>query len=292
MRMRLKDRLESGDFTILAEMDPPKGADASKMVATATRVKGAVDAFLIPEMSNAVMRMSSLGGALVLRQRGLETIIQANCRDRNRLALQADLLSAYACGVNNIMAVTGDDPSVGDHHETKPVYDINLDQLLDVIGQLKQGRDMAGIELYGWPDFFVGSTVTPTVKEYHLDKEIQEMESKKKRGVRFFITPPVFDLSTLKPFLERIDTTKVHVIPTVLLLKSAGMARYMDKNMDHISIPKDMIQRIQKAGDKTRECVLIAKELIATLKKENFCGVCISTMGWEDKLPEILGTIG
>ena len=109
--MRLKDRLDSGDFAILAEMDPPKGADASKMVATATRVKGAVDAFLIPEMSNAVMRMSSLGGALVLRQRGLETVVQANCRDRNRLALQADLLSAYACGVNNIMAVTGDDPS-------------------------------------------------------------------------------------------------------------------------------------------------------------------------------------
>ncbi len=290
--MRLKDRLDSGNFAILAEMEPPKGVDISRMVTTATRVKGAVDAFLVPEMSNAVMRMSSLGGALTLQQRGLETIVQANCRDRNRLALQADLLAAYACGIKNVMAVTGDDPSVGDQHETKPVYDIDLYQLLDVITQLKNGRDMAGVELSGAPDFLVGSTVTPTVKEYHLDKEVLDVEAKTERGVRFFITPPVFDPSTVKPFLERIDTSRTYIIPTVLLLKSVGMARYMDRNMDHVSIPKEMIQRIQKAGDKARECVLIAKELIAALKKENFCGVCISTMGWEDRLPEMLGTTG
>ncbi len=289
--MSLKDRLDSGDFAILVEMEPPKGADISKMVTTATRVKGAVDAFLVPEMSNAVMRMSSLGGALILQQRGMEAILQANCRDRNRLALQADLLAASACGVTNVMAVTGDDPSVGDHHQAKPVYDIDLHQLLETVQQLRNGRDMSGIELHGAPDFLVGSTVTPIVKEYHLDKEIQEMEDKKKRGVRFFITPPVFDLAALRPFLNLIDTGSTHIIPTVLLLKSAGMARYMDRNIDHIKIPRELINRIQKAGDKTRECVLIAKEIIATLKKENFCGVCISTIGWEDKLPEILGTI-
>lgn len=289
--MRLKDKLDSGGFAILAEMEPPKGVDVSAMVTAATRVKGAVDAFLIPEMSNAVMRMSSLGGALILQQRGLETILQANCRDRNRLALQADLLAAHACGITNVMAVAGDDPSVGDHHQAKPVYDIDLHQLLDTIQQLQNGRDLSGVELFGSPHFLVGATVTPTAKEYHLDKEIEEMENKKKHGVRFFITPPVFDLSTIRPFLNRIDTGQTHIIPTVLLLKSVGMARYMDRNLDHITIPRDLISRIQKAGDKTRECVMIAKETIANLKKENFCGVCISTMGWEDKLPEILGTI-
>jgi 5,10-methylenetetrahydrofolate reductase len=289
--MRLKDRLDSGDFAILAEMEPPKGADASRMVNMATRVKGAVDAFLVPEMSNAVMRMSSLGGALILQQRGLEAIVQANCRDRNRLALQADLLAAYACGITNVMVVAGDDPSVGDHHQTKPVYDIDLHQLLDTIQQLQNGHDLSGIELYGAPHFLVGATVSPTVKEYHLDKEIQEMENKRNHGVNFFITPPVFDLSAIRPFLNAIDTSKTYIIPTVLLLKSAGMARYMDRNMDHIKIPREVINRIQKAGDKTRECVLIAKEIVATLKRENFCGVCISTIGWEDKLPEILGTI-
>ena len=289
--MRLKERLESGDFAILAEMEPPKGADITRMVSTATRVKGAVDAFLVPEMSNAVMRMSSLGGALVLQQRGLEAIVQANCRDRNRLALQADLLAAAACGVTSVMAVTGDDPSVGDHHQAKPVYDIDLHQLLDTIQQLHNGRDMAGVELAGAPSFLVGSTVTPTVREYHLDKEIQEMTYKQKHGVNFFITPPIFDLAAIRPFLNAIDTSRTHIIPTVLLLKSAGMARYMDRNIDHIKIPRETIQRIQKAGDKTRECLLIAKETIALLKKENFCGVCISTIGWEDKLPDILGTI-
>ncbi len=290
--MHLKQKLEAGEFAILAEMDPPKGVDTAAMISAATRVKGAVDAFVIPEMSNAVMRLSSLGGALILQQRGMETVLQANCRDRNCLALQADLLAAAACGIDNVMVITGDDPSVGDHHQAAPVYDINLHQLLETIRQLSDGRDMANVKLAGVPQFLVGSTINPTVKDYHLDKEIEEMETKKKLGVDFFITPPLFDLSAISPFLNRIDKKTTHIIPTVLLLKSAGMARYMDRNMDHIHIPRDMIQRIQKAGDKTRECILIAKEIVTTLKKENFSGVCLSTIGWENKLPELLGTTG
>lgn len=290
--MQLKDKLDAGDFAILAEMEPPKGVDVTPLITAATRVKGAVDAFVIPEMSNAVMRMSSLGGALILQQRGMPTVLQANCRDRNRLALQADLLAASACGVSNIMAVTGDDPSVGDHHQAQPVYDIDLQQLLHMIQTLADGRDMANIKLTGAPRFFVGTTVNPTVKEYHLEKTIEEMGTQKSLGVGFFITPPIFDMAAIRPFLNRIDLDRIHIIPTVLLLKSAGMARYLDRNMDHIHIPRELIQRIQKAGDKTRECVRIAKETIAMLKKENFSGVCLSTIGWEDKLPELLGTTG
>ncbi len=288
--MGLQDKLETGGFAILAEMEPPKGTDVSAMVAAATRVKGAVDAFIVPEMSNAVMRMSSLGGSLLLQQRGMETVLQANCRDRNRLALQADLLAARASGITTVMAVTGDDPSVGDHHQAKPVFDLKLPELLETLQTLASGKDLAGVELSGGADFLVGATINPFVKEYHLEKEIDDLRHKKNLGVRFLVTPPLFDLAAIAPFLNAIEGEEIHLIPTVLLLKSAGMARYMDRNLDHIHIPRAIIQRIQKAGDKTRECVRIAKEMIATLKQEKFCGVCLSTIGWENRLPEILGT--
>ena len=128
--MNLKRKFEAGEFAILAEIEPPKGVDVSMMVANAKKVKGIVDAFMVPEMSSAVMRISSLGGAMVLQKAGLETVLQVCCRDRNRLALQGDLLAAYACGITNVMAVSGEDPSIGDHHQTRSVYDIDLIELL------------------------------------------------------------------------------------------------------------------------------------------------------------------
>ena len=156
--MKLPQKLEQGEFVVLAEMEPPKGTDIEAMVTNARRVKGKVDAFIVPEMSNAVMRMSSLGGALVLQNQGLECVIQVCCRDRNRLAIQGDLLAAGALGISGVMAVTGEDPSFGDHHQARAVNDIDLIQLLGVVEDLKKGRDMAGIELAGAPDFLLGTT--------------------------------------------------------------------------------------------------------------------------------------
>ena len=145
IQMGFRAKLAAGEFIILAEMEPPKGVDTTRMAANARRIKGRVDAFLVPEMSNAVMRMSALGGALVLRQLGVETIMQVNCRDRNRIALQADLLAAGAVGVSAVVATTGEDPSFGDHHEARSVHDIDLPALLNALQGLKAGRDMAGI---------------------------------------------------------------------------------------------------------------------------------------------------
>jgi 5,10-methylenetetrahydrofolate reductase len=150
--MHLKNKFDAGEFAILAEMEPPKGVDVSGMVANAQRVKGEVDAFLVPEMSNAVMRMSSLGGAMILQAKGMDTVIQLNCRDRNRIALQADLLAAFGCGITNVMAVKGEDTSFGDHHQARSVYDIDLPELLQVITSLQQGKDMAGIDLKQAPN--------------------------------------------------------------------------------------------------------------------------------------------
>jgi 5,10-methylenetetrahydrofolate reductase len=288
MHMNLKRKLEAGEFAILAEIDPPKGVDVSNMVANAIRVKGKVDAFVVPEMSNAVMRMSSLGAATILQGKGLETVMQLNCRDRNRIALQADLLAANGCGITNVMAVTGEDPTFGDHHQARSVYDINLLELLQTISNLQKGKDMAGIDLAGFPEFLVGSTVNAGAKGRSPELELEEMNKKIEAGAQFFISPPLFDLSAIEPFIKRVDLSKTKIIPTVLLLKSLGMARYMARNVDHVYIPDSLIQRIQKAPEKVRECVQIASETVTTLKQEGFSGVLLSTIGWEHKLPEII----
>jgi methylenetetrahydrofolate reductase (NADPH) len=286
--MPLKSKLDAGDFAVLAEIEPPKGVDISMMVSNANKVKGQVDAFVVPEMSNAVMRLSALGGAMVLQNKGMETVMQMCCRDRNRIALQADLLAAYACGIRNIMAVTGEDPSFGDHHQAKAVYDIDLLELLSAIQKLQQGRDMAGIELSGAPSFYTGSTANAATTGLALELELEAVKQKIEAGAQFFITPPLFSLSSMEPFLKQWTHDRLNIIPTVLLLKSVGMARYIDRNMDHVHIPETLISRIQKAPDKIRECTDIAAEMVSRLKTEGFSGVLLSTIGWEDKLPQIL----
>ncbi len=289
--MNLKRKFDAGEFAVLAEMEPPKGVDVSTMLSNAMRVKGDVDAFVIPEMSNAVMRMSSLGGAMILQGKRMETVMQVNCRDRNRIALQADLLAANGCGITNVMAVTGEDPSFGDHYQARSVYDIDLLELLNAIRGLQDGKDMAGIELAGSPQFLIGSTVDAGAKGKSPELEIEEMNKKIDAGVQFFTSPPLFDLSAIHPFMKRVDIQKTKIIPTVLLLKSLGMARYIMRNVDNVYISDSLIDRIQKSPDKVRECTQIASEMVASLKKEGFSGVYLATLGWEHKLPEILERI-
>lgn len=289
--MRLQEKLASGEFVVLAEMEPPKGADAAAMVANAWAVKGKVDAFVIPEMSNAVMKMSSLGGALLLQSRGLETVMQVCCRDRNRLALQGDLLAAQALGVPNVMAVSGEEITHGDHHQARAVNDIDLVELLGAIQTLQSGRDMAGVDLQGAPKFLVGSTIRVGQGGEAMAKELAELDRKMAAGATFFVTQPIFDPGDLAKIRESLGSRTSGVIPTVLLLKSVGMARYINRNMD-MKIPEEFITRIQKAPDRVRECVQIAAELIFALKAQGARGVNISTIGWEDKLPAILAAAG
>jgi 5,10-methylenetetrahydrofolate reductase len=225
---------------------------------------------------------------MVLQGKGLETVLQVCCRDRNRLALQADLLAAHALGVENIMAVSGEDPSFGDHHRARAVHDIDLFELLEAIQKLQSGRDMAGVELRGAPNFFTGSTVNAGASGGVLDLEFAAMERKMAAGGEFFVTPAVFELQTLGRFMKRLGDRPAKIIPTVLLLKSVGMARYIQRHLDNVHIPEDIIRRIQQAPDKVRECVNIATELLWAVKDAGYSGVLLSTIGWEDKLPNIL----
>ena len=285
--MSIRQKLAAGEFLTLVELEPPKGINVAPFLENAARIKGRVDAFVVPEMANAVMKISSLGGCMLLKNKGLEAVLQCCCRDRNRLALQADLLAAGALGIDTVMAVEGEAPSFGDHHKARPVYDLELSDLLKVINKLNSGRDMAGIELDGAPDFTMGSSVSPAVIGT-VQQELEALEERNQAGAEFFVTPPVFDLGSFKGFMKHLDDKPVKIIPNVLLLKSVGMARATDLHMNHVHMPSGLIQRLKKAPDRVRECVQIARELIAEVKEAGYAGVMISPLGWEDRLPQIV----
>jgi methylenetetrahydrofolate reductase (NADPH) len=241
-------------------------------------------------MCNGIMHMSALSSAMLLQARGIETVMQVCVRDRNRLALQADLLGANACGIMNLLTVTGEDPTFGDHQQALAVYDLDHLDLIYAISGLQRGKDLAGKDLEGFPQFLIGSTVNSNLKGQALELEIEKMNRRYEAGARFFITPPVFDFASMSAFFERVDPKKYNIIPSVLLLKSLGMARYIERNLKHIYIPRPLIQRIQATKDKGLACLQIARELIAALKEEGFSGVQVTTLGREDRLAALLGS--
>jgi methylenetetrahydrofolate reductase (NADPH) len=286
--MPLQERLRSGRFVILGEFEPPKGTDFSLLLKSAAAVRGRVSAIVVPEMANAVLKASSLGGCAFFQREGIETVLQVCCRDRNRLALQSDILAGAGLGITNVMAVQGDDIRFGDHPQARAVNDLDLMELLEALKKLQSGKDLAGIELRGTPAFCVGSNLDTGAPGGLLTIELENLRKKTDLGVEYVVTNPIFDIRRFEQFIKRMEGIKIAVIPTVLLLKSAGMARYIDRNIKGISIPAEMIRDIQKAPDKVMECVRIAAGIITRIRDMGMAGVLISTAGWEDKLPQIL----
>jgi len=286
--MPLQERIRSGNFVILGEFEPPKGCDFSLLLKNANLSRGRLHGIVVPEMANAVLKASSLGSCAFFQREGIENVFQVCCRDRNRLALQADILAAAALGIKNIMAVSGEDIRFGDHPQARAVNDLDIMGLLETLQRLQNGKDLSGIELRGAPSFCVGSTIDTGAPGGLLTIELENLQKKIDLGVQYLITNPIFDLHLFQEFIKRVDTSKIAVIPTVLLLKSVGMARYIDRNVKGISIPPEIIRDIQKAPDKVKECIRLAAEIVVRLKEMGMAGVMISTVGWEDKLPLIL----
>jgi methylenetetrahydrofolate reductase (NADPH) len=289
--MSFQKRLASGEFVVLAEMDTPKGVDISELITNARRIKGRVDAVVIPDMSDGMMRMSALGGGVLMHQQGMEAVIHVCPRDRNRLALQAELLSAHVLGIQNLVVVHGEDMAYGDHFDAKTVDDIDELELLGAIRSLQDGADMAGIELKGVPSFTVGCTIEPYVDDKALEEQLAIAEKKVQAGAQFLISPPVFDLEVFSQFHEKAKGLGVPILPTVFLLKSVGIARYMATTLPAYHISEGLIQRIRQAKNREMECVRIAGETIANLKG-GAQGVQIVTLGWEHELPNILDFAG
>lgn len=285
--MAFADALKSKDFVILAEMETPKGVDLSDFVENARHLKGRVDAVVIPDMSHAVMRLSAMAGAAVAKQQGLEAVVQFSCRDRNRLGLQGDLLAAHVLGINNVMAVTGEPVEMGDHLSSKPVYDLTPPQFLQAAASLNQGKDLAGLELKGAPELVCGAKIEPWTSAPEMEVRLGEARAAKAAGASFIILPPMFDLGQVEAFMASAKDIGCPILASVLLLKSVGMARYLNQNLAGMNISEDTIGRIRRADDRPAECVSIAAEMIKALKSR--CGgVLILTAGWEQRLPQIL----
>ena len=285
----LCDRFKSGKFVITSEIGPPKGTDIREIMDGAELIKDRVDAINVTDLQSSVMRVGSLAICRLLRDRGIEPVYQLTCRDRNRLALQSDLLSAAVLGIENVVLLTGDYPTLGDHPETKPVFDLGSVQLLEAAKTLQAGKDMKGNALKGSPRFCMGAVVNPGADP--LEPEIIKMEQKIEAGAEFFQTQAVYDIAQYRRFLEAARHLKAPILAGILFLKSASMARFMNKHVAGVFVPDELINEMAAAADKSAASIGIAARLMKELKP--LCqGFHIMPMGWDRNVPPVLKAAG
>lgn len=290
--MGFRQALESDKFLVTAEIGPGKGTDMSVLLEDASVLRDRVDAINVTDMQSSVMRLGSMAVCHLLIDMGIDPIFQVTCRDRNRLALQSDLLSAWVLGVRNILALTGDHPSLGDHPLAKPVFDLDSVSLLEVIGKLNAGVDMAGNTLKGTTGFLSGAVVNPGADtEAALDLQIMKMEKKMEAGAQFFQTQAIYDLDQFERFIRRAEGYRTKILAGVILLKSAGMARFMNKNVAGVFVPEHLIREMTETKDKIKTSIEIAARLVRGLK--DLCqGIHIMAIGWEKRVPQVLDEAG
>ncbi len=282
---KLSRQLDRGRFAVTTEIVPPKGTDIDETIEVARSLWPHVQAININENPHAVMRISSLAVSRLLVENGMEPVVHVTTRDKNRLALQSDLLGAAVLGIENVLVVSGDHQSLGDHKEAKPVYDLDTVQMLHVVSRLMSGEDLAGNPLAGTPRFFPGAAVNPQAEIPEL--EIIKMEKKALAGARFFQTQAVYDLEALAAFMERIGRLKVKVLAGIVPLKSARMGRFMNENIPGIRVPDALLERMEKAADREAESLAITRDLIAGCR--DICdGVHLMTIGWYHKVSALL----
>jgi len=287
--MSIIELVKQGKFVISAEVGPPKGVDIQEMLETVELMRGRVDAINVTDQQSSAMRLGSLATCRLLKEKGLEPVFQVTCRDRNRIALQSDLLSAYVLGIENILCLTGDHVSLGDHPQAKPVFDLDSVSLLLAAMELEQGRDLAGKELTGAPHFCLGAVVSPGADP--VEPQIIKMEKKVKAGAQFFQTQAVYEPEKFKEFMKAIAHLNIPVLVGIVLLKSAGMARFMNKNVAGVHVPDNFIEEMDGAEDRAKKSTEIAARLIKEMK--SMCqGVHIMAIGWEKKVPEVLDAAG
>lgn len=291
--MSFKDTLNSGKFVVTAEVGPPKGTDIKEMIHHIELLKGKVDALNVTDNQSAVMRICSLAVCKIALEHGIEPILQMTCRDRNRIGLQSDLLGANVLGIKNVLCMTGDHVLAGDHKQAKPVYDIESVQLLRVVASLNNGKDMAGNELKGNTDFFQGAVVTPEANP--LEPQLIKFEKKVNAGAKFFQTQAIYDINKFKEFMNYARKFPVKILAGIVVLKSAGMANFINNNVPGIRVPQELIDELKAAGkEKALDTGLnIAARHIRQIKEENICdGVHIMAIGMEDKVPIIMERAG
>jgi methylenetetrahydrofolate reductase (NADPH) len=286
------DKIIAREFVITSELTPPKGIDLADVFAKAAGLKGSVDAFNLTESPRARMAIAPSAVARLLLDRGIEPIVQITARDRNRIAIQADILGAAALGVRNFVFMAGDPPSNGDHPDAKPVFDLNSNQMLSAGHQLAQGRDMAGNPLRGTPNLFLGATANPGAVD--LQAEATNTRRKIDAGAQFLQTQAVYDRETLERFLDAVKPDGVAILAGIIPLKSAKMGAWLNGNVPGIRVPDVLLEEMQRVAGTDGEIargIDIAARTIRDIQK--LCaGVHVMALGWEAHIPAILKASG
>ena len=285
--------LKSDKFVVTCEAAPPKGINLEKMVQHIELLKDKVDAINVTDHQSSVMRYPSLGGALLIKEMGGEPILQMTCRDRNRLALQADLLFAAYKGIHNVLCLTGDSIMFGDHKEAKGVFDLDSSQLLGAIRKLEGGKDLGGNDLDGSVSFCAGAIVTPEANP--LEPQLIKFEKKVEAGAEFIQTQAVYDLDRFKEFMNYARQFPVKILAGIILLTSAPMARFMNKNIAGVNVPQEYIDEMDSApkGRALAKGIEIAGRMIKRIREEKMCdGVHIMAIGKEELVPDIMFAAG
>ncbi|MEI7644344.1 MAG: methylenetetrahydrofolate reductase [Chloroflexales bacterium] len=292
MHSNLQRRLAAGQIVVTGEVAPPKGAAPERLIELAEAMSVGVDAINLTDNQRGVARMSALGAAALLRQAGIETILQLTCQHRNRIALQADALSASALGVRNFLCMTGDHPRIGDHPEAKNVLDLNSFQLIRMMRKLRdEGRFESGTPLKDAPQFFLGAVANPNVERAaRLEKKIES-------GAEFIQTQLIFDVARFRHWMADVRAAglhrQAHILAGVMVLRRPNSALYLRDHLPGTLMPDDIVDRMQAAADSEREGIAIAAELVGEpLSVEGVAGVHIMSVDWTKSIPQIVAQAG
>ena len=289
----IEESLKNNKFTITAELAPVKGTDLKDLLDEALKIKDRVNGINVTDNQRAIMRSAPVAFSRLLVEKGISPVCQLTCRDRNRIALQSDLLALSILGVKNILLLTGDSITAGDHPQAKPVFDLDSIGLIMTAKRLMQGIDLSGRELKGKPRFFIGAAINPGAEPQEL-QAIQTLR-KLEAGAQFFQTQLVFDIGVMERFLnllekEKVKRDSINILAGIFPLKSVAQARFLNEKVTGVKIPEDIIKRMEVSKNPEEEGIQIAWELIKELKRV-VKGIHLMTMGNKKALEELLGKI-
>jgi 5,10-methylenetetrahydrofolate reductase len=290
--MKLAEAIKQGKFVVTCEVGPPKGIEVEELINELEPLRDKVNAFNVTDLQSSVLRVGSMAMCKLLKEKGFEPIMQLTCRDRNRLGLQSDILSAATLGIENLLCLTGDHPALGDHPQAMPVFDLDSVQLLAAAKGLMAGKDMAGNDLQGRPPFFyLGAAVNPGAEP--LEPQLIKMEKKVEAGAQFFQTQAVYEVDRFADFMKKTKHLNVPVMAGIVFLKSAAMAKFMNENIAGIHVPDEIINELASVPKENRveKSLEISARLIKQLK--DLCqGIHLMTLGWEKHIPKALELAG
>lgn len=292
MRSTLAAKVAAGQFVITGELTPPKGTDLSKLFATADLLKPCVDAINITESPRARMSMDPRAVARLLLDRGIESIVQVTSRDRNRIAVQSDLLGAAALGLRNFVFMGGDSPAGGDHPDAKAVFDLTASGLLAAAEALRNGRDFAGNALSGTPELFLGATANPGAPKF--EAEVENTRRKIDAGAKLLQTQAIYHVDQIRRFIDAVKPDGVAVLAGIIPLKSEKSGPWLNANLPGVVVPPDMLESMEQAarrGAAREQGIELAAGVIRELR--GLCqGVHVMAIGWEAEVAEILQAAG